>query len=107
MAKPTPITFHVPASAANLGPGYGVIAVALDLPLGITVEHRTDGELIIERRDDPHAHMEDPRHDPVHSPRRRGGAGDVRAHREAVRAKGAVRRGVLRRTKARSARRRR
>ena len=65
MAKPAPITFHVPASAANLGPGYGVIAVALDLPLGITVEHRTDGELVVERRDDPHAHLEDPRHDPV------------------------------------------
>lgn len=65
MAKPAPITFHVPASAANLGPGYGVIAVALDLPLGITVEHRTDGELLVERRDDPHAHLEDPRHDPV------------------------------------------
>ena len=72
MAKPTPITFHVPASAANLGPGYGVIAVALDLPLGITVEHRTDGELIVERRDDPHAHLEDPRHDPVLRGLRRG-----------------------------------
>lgn len=65
MAKPTPITFHVPASAANLGPGFGVIAVALDQPLGITVEHRTDGEVVVERRDDPHAHLEDPRHDPV------------------------------------------
>jgi len=65
VSKPTPITFHVPASAANLGPGYGVIAVALDQPLGITVEHRTDGEIHVERRDDPHAHLEDPRHDPV------------------------------------------
>lgn len=65
MAKTTPITFHVPASAANLGPGYGVIALALDLALGITVEPRTDGHLIVERRDDPSAHLEDPRHDPV------------------------------------------
>ncbi len=65
MGKPAPITFHVPASAANLGPGYGVLAVALDLPLGITVEHRTDGKILIERRDDPHANAEDPRHDPV------------------------------------------
>lgn len=72
MVKPTPITFHVPASAANLGPGYGVIAVALDLPLRITVEHRTDGELLIERRDDPSARFEDPRHDPVLRGLRRG-----------------------------------
>ncbi len=65
MAKTTPITFHVPASAANLGPGYGVVALALDLALGITAEPRTDGVVSIERRDDPSAHMEDPRHDPV------------------------------------------
>lgn len=65
MAKPAPITFHVPATAANLGPGYGVVALALDLPLGISVEHRTDGQLLIERHDDPSAHLEDPRHDPV------------------------------------------
>jgi len=65
VAKPPPITFHVPATAANLGPGYGVVAVALDLPLGITVEPRTDGLILVERRDDPHAHLEDPRHDPV------------------------------------------
>jgi len=65
VAKTTPITFHVPASAANLGPGYGVVALALDLALGITAEPRTDGVVTVERRDDPSAHMEDPRHDPV------------------------------------------
>jgi homoserine kinase len=65
VAKPAPITFHVPASAANLGPGYGVIGLALDLPLGITVEQRSDAELKIERHDDPSAHLEDQRHDPV------------------------------------------
>lgn len=65
MAKPAPITFHVPATAANLGPGYGVLALALDLPLGITVEHRYDGQILVERRDDPSSHHEDPRHDPV------------------------------------------
>lgn len=65
MAKITPITFHVPASAANLGPGYGVIALALDLALGITVEQSGDGDLVVERRDDPSAHLEDTRHDPV------------------------------------------
>lgn len=65
MAKPAPITFHVPATAANLGPGYGVIALALDLPLGITVEHRHDGQVVVDRRDDPSARLDDPRHDPV------------------------------------------
>ena len=72
MAKPTPITFHVPASAANLGPGFGVVGLALDLPLGITVELRTDGEVLVERRDDPSARLEDPRHDPVLRGLRRG-----------------------------------
>lgn len=72
MAKPTPITFHVPASAANVGPGFGVVALALDLPLGITVEPRTDGEVTVERRDDPSAHLEDSRHDPVLRGLRRG-----------------------------------
>ncbi len=72
VAKTTAITFHVPASAANLGPGYGVIAVALDLPLGITVEPHTDGQIVVERRDDPSAHLEDPRHDPVLRGLRRG-----------------------------------
>ena len=64
MARPQSIGFHVPASTANLGPGYGVLAIALDLPLSITAVARTDGEVHIERRDDPSA-KEDPRHDPV------------------------------------------
>lgn len=72
MAKPPPITFHVPATAANLGPGYGVIALALDLPLGITVEPRHDGQILVERHDDPSAHLDDPRHDPVLRGLRRG-----------------------------------
>jgi homoserine kinase len=65
VARAEPITFHVPASAANLGSGYGVLALALDLPLGITIEPRSDGELVVARGDDPHAHRDDPRHDPV------------------------------------------
>jgi len=55
----------VPASSANLGPGYGVLAVALDLPLHVTVEQRGDGEVVVERRDDPGANLDDLRHDPV------------------------------------------
>lgn len=65
MARPDPITFHVPASAANLGPGYNVLAVAVDMPLFITVEPRTDGAIVVERSDDPTAHLDDHRHDPV------------------------------------------
>ncbi|MBK8095992.1 MAG: hypothetical protein IPK26_02740 [Planctomycetes bacterium] len=72
MAKPDPITFHIPASAANLGPGYGVLAIALDLPLHITIEPRTDGQLVVERADDPAA-QHDPRHDPVLRGLRAGG----------------------------------
>ena len=51
MAKPKPITFHVPASAANLGPGYGVVGLALDLPLGDDVVRtnaiRSDAGLMV------------------------------------------------------------
>lgn len=65
MARPEPITFHVPASAANIGPGYGVLAIALDLPVHITVESRTDGELVVERDYGPSTHLDDTRHDPV------------------------------------------
>ncbi|MFO1078213.1 MAG: hypothetical protein U1E73_10880 [Planctomycetota bacterium] len=65
MSAESLLTFHVPASAANLGSGYGVLALALDMPLGIRVEARSDGEVVVERRDDPSAHLEDPRHDPV------------------------------------------
>lgn len=62
--SPQSITFHVPVSTANLGPGYGVLAIALDLPIVITVEPRSDGEIVVERRDVA-APSVDPRHDPV------------------------------------------
>ncbi len=59
------VTFHVPASASNLGSGFGVLALALDMSLSITVEPRTDGEIVVDRKDDPSAHLDDPRHDPA------------------------------------------
>ena len=65
MFRPDPITFHVPASAANLGPGYGMLGVALDLPLHVTIESRTDGVVLIERPDQPLMTAEDRRQDPV------------------------------------------
>ena len=65
MDTPESITFHVPASAANIGPGYGVLAIALDLPLHVTVERRTDGEITVDRTFGPGGHLDDSRHDPV------------------------------------------
>jgi homoserine kinase len=62
VAKPEPISFHVPASAANIGPGYGVLAIAVDLPRHITVVPRDDGQVVVERGD---RQVDDPRHDPV------------------------------------------
>jgi homoserine kinase len=65
LARSEPITFHVPASAANVGPGYGILGIALDLPLHVTIEARTDGKILIERRDAALLSAEDRRHDPV------------------------------------------
>ena len=62
--SPQALTFHVPASTANLGPGYGVLAIALDLPLSITVEPRGDGEVVVDRRDVA-GPVVDARHDPT------------------------------------------
>ncbi len=65
VASLEPITFHVPASAASLGPGYNVLAIAVGVPLFITVTARTDGAFVVERADNPTAQLEDYRHDPV------------------------------------------
>lgn len=65
MARSEPITFHVPASAANLGPGYGILGIALDQPLHVTIEPRTDGRVVVERRDGAMLVADDRRHDPV------------------------------------------
>ena len=72
MSQSNVITFHVPASAANLGSGYGVLGLALDMPLGITVDPDTDGDIVVERRDDPSAYPYGTRHDPVLRGFRRG-----------------------------------
>jgi homoserine kinase len=60
-----PITFQTPASTANLGPGFGVLGLALDLALTTTVTPATDGKVTVERCDDPDADSLDPRHDTV------------------------------------------
>ncbi len=58
--------FEVPASSANLGPGYQVLGVALDVTLKARVEVRRKGEGIsIERRAGVVEQFDDPRHDPI------------------------------------------
>src|SRR5262245_5049756 len=41
-----------------------MLAIALDLPMHVTIEHRTDGAVVVERRDGRGASV-DERHDPV------------------------------------------
>ncbi len=48
--------FHVPATCANLGPGFGVLAIALDLPLVISVEPREEEGHAVERRGESDAY---------------------------------------------------
>ena len=60
-----PLSFQTPASTANLGPGYGVLGLALELALTTTIEPAEDGNVVVERRDDPDAHDPDLRHDTV------------------------------------------
>jgi homoserine kinase len=58
--------FEVPASSANLGPGYQVLGVALDITLKVRVDVRRKGEGIsIERRAGVVEQFDDPRHDPI------------------------------------------
>ena len=45
------IQFKVPASTANLGPGFGVLGLALDRVLAITVEERDVEGFVVERPD--------------------------------------------------------
>ena len=40
------ITVEVPASSANLGPGFDALAIALDVPLTVTAGPRTDARVI-------------------------------------------------------------
>lgn len=58
-------SFAVPATTAHLGPGFGVLAIALDLPIQISV-HSTDRPGIkIERRGTMRELMMDARHDEI------------------------------------------
>ena len=59
------LTFKTPVSTANLGPGYGVLGLAVDLSLEVSIFSRDDGDLVVDRRDEPDASSLDPRHDTV------------------------------------------
>lgn len=57
--------FPVPGTCAHLGPGYGVLGLALDIPLDIQVSLREEkGHRVLRTGDISHA-PQDPRHDPI------------------------------------------
>lgn len=56
--------FSVPATCANLGPGFGVLAIALDLPLQVTVQRGGIGHHV-ERRGTVQEMRMDARHDAI------------------------------------------
>jgi homoserine kinase len=60
-----PFDFAVPASSANLGPGFGVIGLALDLTMRVRVEPRKKGTITVERHAGVVEQFDDPRHDPI------------------------------------------
>ena len=61
-----PFDFEVPATSANLGPGFKVLGLALDLTMRVRVEPRKKGEPIsVERHAGVVEQFDDPRHDPV------------------------------------------
>ncbi len=57
--------FDVPATCAHLGPGFGVLAVALDLPMRISVQPSSPTGHSVERRGTAKDMHLDPRHDSI------------------------------------------
>lgn len=53
--------FQVPATCAHLGPGFGVLGIALDLWMTVVVHRRPDAGHVVERPGDPS--LMDARHD--------------------------------------------
>jgi len=60
-----PIRFKVPATSANLGPGFGVLGLALDSSFEISVERQKSGGLTVERPGTSGKAALDPRHDSI------------------------------------------
>lgn len=57
--------FKIPASTANLGPGFGLLGLALDRVFEITIEIKETGGLVVERPDSEQASSLDLRHDSI------------------------------------------
>jgi len=60
-----PFGLRVPATCAHLGPGLGVLGLALELAFEYRVEAHDDGDEHVVERPDAHASVLDPRHDGV------------------------------------------
>jgi homoserine kinase len=62
-----PFEFQVPATCAHLGPGFGVLGIAIDIALSIAVEEHKGVGFAVERHGPiPTSHApKDPRHDPI------------------------------------------
>lgn len=60
-----PFKFKVPATCAHLGPGFGVLGVAIDTALTIEVEETSSSGLEVIRRGEMSHAPEDPRHDAI------------------------------------------
>lgn len=65
MSQTEPFEFAVPASSANLGPGFRVVGLALDLTMHVRIEPRRKGGISIERRAGVVEQFDDARHDPI------------------------------------------
>jgi homoserine kinase len=59
------IEFSVPGTCAHLGPGFGVLGVAVDIPLRIRVESKAAGGHRVVREGSLSHAPKDPRHDPI------------------------------------------
>lgn len=59
------VEFRVPATSAHLGPGYGVVGLALDRSLHIRVEPSDDERHVVERRGSTADMPDDSRHDEI------------------------------------------
>lgn len=65
MSTLEPFEFAVPASSANLGPGFHVLGLALDLTMRVRIEPKKKGSNTVERHAGVVEQFDDPRHDPI------------------------------------------
>ena len=65
MGVTEPLQFTVPATCAHLGPGFGVLGLAVDIPLHITVTEECEPGHHVVRHGEMSGAPEDPRHDGI------------------------------------------